>query len=86
MFWTSNFYFVLLKKIGFASRPDIMLMIYYWQEILLLTLTSFDLDFACGLNRTIEMRGHFENEVALFFFYFCLISFIYHMHGVVVIL
>ena len=31
----------LLKKIGFASRPSIMLsqiLIYYWQEIFLLTL------------------------------------------------
>ena len=29
-----------LKKIGFNPRPDIMLIICYWQEILLLTLTS----------------------------------------------
>ena len=31
--------FFSLKKIGFAAWPDIML-IYYWQEIFLLTLTS----------------------------------------------
>ena len=33
----------LLKKIGFAPWPDIMLkqtLTYYWQEIFLLTLTS----------------------------------------------
>ena len=33
----------LLKKIGFAEWQDIMLsqtLIYYWQEIFLLTLTS----------------------------------------------
>ena len=30
----------LLKKIGFALWPDIKLIIYSWQEIFLLTLTS----------------------------------------------
>ena len=38
-------WFLLLKKIGFALWSDIMLIIYYWQEIFLLTLTfSFDSD------------------------------------------
>ena len=32
--------FFLSKKIRFMPRPDIMLIIYYWQEIFLLTLTS----------------------------------------------
>ena len=31
--------FFLLKKTKFAPRPGIMLIIYYWQEIFLLTLT-----------------------------------------------
>ena len=32
--------FFLLKKNGFKPWPDIMLTIYYWQEIFLLTLMS----------------------------------------------
>ena len=32
--------FFLLKKIGFAPWPDMMLIIYYWPEIFFLTLTS----------------------------------------------
>ena len=32
--------FVLLKKIEFAPWTDILLIIYYWQEIFLLTMTS----------------------------------------------
>ena len=40
VFRTSNLYFFLLKKIGFAPWRGIMLsqtLIYYWQEIFLLT-------------------------------------------------
>ena len=29
----------IIKKNEFAPQPDIMLIIYYWQEIFLLTLT-----------------------------------------------
>ena len=43
VFWTSNLFFFLLQNIGFARWPDIILsqtLIYYWQEIFLLALTS----------------------------------------------
>ena len=55
--------FFLLKKIGFATWPEIMLsqtLIYHWQEIFLLILVSdSEASFryhciVCGLNRTIE--------------------------------
>ena len=41
--WTSNLFFFLLQNIGFARWPEIILsqtLIYYWQEIFLLALTS----------------------------------------------
>ena len=31
---------VFNQKIGFVQWPDIMLVIYHWQEIVTLTLTS----------------------------------------------
>ena len=43
VFWTSNLFFFLLQNIGFARWPDIILsqtLIYYWQEIFVLALTS----------------------------------------------
>ena len=33
------FIFLFLKTIGFGTRPDIMLIIYYWQKIFLLSLS-----------------------------------------------
>ena len=47
----------LLKKIGFAQWPDTMLnqkLMYYWQEIFLLTLTS-DTETEAILNDTIAL-------------------------------
>ena len=50
-------WFFLLKKIGFAPWPDTMLnqkLMYYWQEIFLLTLTS-DTETEAILNDTIAL-------------------------------
>ena len=63
--WVSKCYgrpiLFFIKKVGFWPWPDIMLIIYYWQEIFLLTLTSDSQAIlqwyhciVCGLNRTIE--------------------------------
>ena len=69
--------FILLKKIGTALCPEIMLIIYFWQKNL-----SFDSDVRQWShplmiplhclwdklnNRTC---GHFEYDVALFFYYY----------------
>ena len=68
--------FFLLKRIGFASWPDITLIIHYWQEIFLMTLTS-DSEaillwyhcIACGVSRTIEHVVNL-NMTWLYFFVF----------------
>ena len=68
----------IIKKIGFGPWPDIMLIIYYWQEIFL-----FDSDlrpwshpliiplhclWAKSSNR---MHGQFECDMTLFLFWLC---------------
>ena len=71
-----------LKKSGFAPWPDIMLIIYYWQETFLLTLTS-DSEaslkwyhcIACGLNRTI---GHVVNLNMTWLYFILYISFLFN--------
>ena len=73
--------FFLLKKIEFAPWPDIMLIIYYWLEIFLLTLTSdseaipLHCLWAKLNNRT---RGQFEYDVTLVFLF--LLDFV-HSHA-----
>ena len=84
--------FFLLKKIGFAPWLDIRLsqtLIYYWQEIFLLTLTlgsevilQWYHCIVCGLNRTIARVVSLN--VTRLGFVFVLISFA-HMHGAVVV-
>ena len=68
--------FFLIKKIGFAPWPNIMLSqtIFYWKEIFLFTLTSgnpllipLHCLWAKPNNRT---RGQFECDMTLFRFCF----------------
>ena len=91
VFLTSNLYFFLLKKIGFAPWPDIMLS----QTLILLTKNLlFDTDarqwshplmiplHVCGINRTVEPVVNLN--MTWLAFVFVLISFV-HMHSAVVI-
>ena len=84
--------FFLLKKSGFASWPEIMLIQtvwYYWQEIFLLALV-LDSEailewyhcFVCELNRTIECVVNLN--VTWLGFVFVLILFV-HMLGAAVV-
>ena len=77
----------LLKKTECVLWPEIMLIIYYWQETFLLTLTSDNKAIlqwhhciVCGLNRTIERVVNWTWRALACF---GLISFT-HMHGAVV--
>ena len=75
--------FFLWKKIWFELQPDIMLIIYYWQEIFLLTLTSDSwshslmIPWHClGLNRTTERLVNLNMTWLQFFlflfdFFYC---------------
>ena len=80
-------FFYLFKKIGFAPWPNIMLIIYYWQEIFLLNLTS-DSEaifwwyhrIVCGLNQAIERVVNLNMTLLIFFVCLFLFDFV-HLHA-----